>query len=137
MGIRELREGVSKLYQKWYNLSINPNRIIITQGSSTAFQLAFLSLFDLGDRIILGSPGYPCYKNILCSYGLQAVEVETKIKNRFQLESNDLISNKAEGVILASPSNPTGSMLSRSRIEHLINTAEEKKIAFIFLVKKY
>ena len=82
LGLPELRDRISKLYGEWYNLDLDPNRIVITTGSSGAFILSFASLFDAGARVGIGSPGYPSYRQILKSQSLVPVDIETKIENK-------------------------------------------------------
>ena len=81
LGLPELREGVSLLYKKWYNLKIDPSRVIITSGSSAAFILAFSSLFDEGERVGVTEPGYPSYRQILKSLSLRPVGLPTSKKS--------------------------------------------------------
>ena len=131
LGLPELRKRISKLYGEWYNLDLNPNRIIITTGSSGAFILSFASLFDVGDRVGIGSPGYPSYRQILKSQNLIPVDIQTEIQNKFQPIPNDIKSNNLNGLLVASPANPTGSMLDKNSLENLINTTKENNVSFI------
>ncbi len=131
LGLPELRKRISKLYGEWYNLDLNPNRIIITTGSSGAFILSFASLFDVGDRVGIGSPGYPSYRQILKSQNLIPVDIQTEIQNKFQPIPNDIQSNNLNGLLVASPANPTGSMLDKNSLENLINTTKENNVSFI------
>ena len=104
--------------------------MIVTGGSSAGFILAFTSLFDAGDRVAVGDPGYPSYRNILRSLSLTPVGVETRAEDRFQLTPRDLGGDLA-GALIASPANPTGTMLSRSEIAALADAAAERGIALI------
>ena len=131
LGIPELRQRISQLYGDWYNLDLNPNRIIITSGSSAGFILSFSSLFDAKDRVGICSPGYPSYRQILKAQDLEPVLIETKFENNFQPFSKDLKDINLSGVLIASPANPTGSMLNYSQLEGLINTSLENNISFI------
>ena len=131
LGLPELRDRISKLYGEWYNLDLDPNRIVITTGSSGAFILSFASLFDAGARVGIGSPGYPSYRQILKSQSLVPVDIETKIENKFQPTSQDIKNNNLDGLIVASPANPTGSMLDKSSFEELINISLENNVSFI------
>ena len=131
LGLPELRKKISKLYGDWYNLDLNPERIIVTTGSSGAFILSFSSLFDAGDRVGIGSPGYPSYRQILKSNNLIAVDIQTEIQNKFQPVPDDIIKNKLNGLLVASPANPTGSMLDKKSLENLIYTAKENNVSFI------
>ena len=131
LGLPELRKRISKLYGEWYNLDLNPNRIIITTGSSGAFILSFASLFDVGDKVGIGSPGYPSYRQILKSQNLIPVDIQTDIQNKFQPIPSDIKSNNLNGLLVASPANPTGSMLDKNSLENLINAAKENNVSFI------
>ena len=131
LGIPELRQRISQLYGDWYNLDLNPNRIIITSGSSAGFILSFSSLFDAKDRVGICSPGYPSYRQILKAQDLEPVLIETKFENNFQPFSKDLKDINLSGVLIASPANPTGSMLNYNQLEGLINTSLENNISFI------
>ena len=131
LGLPELRDRISELYGEWYNLDLDPNRIVITTGSSGAFILSFASLFDAGARVGIGSPGYPSYRQILKSQSLVPVDIETKIENKFQPTSQDIKNNNLDGLLVASPANPTGSMLDKSSFEELINISLENNVSFI------
>ena len=131
LGIPELRQRISQLYGDWYNLDLNPNRIIITSGSSAGFILSFSSLFDAKDRVGICSPGYPSYRQILKAQDLKPVLIETKFENNFQPFASDLKGLNLSGVLIASPANPTGSMLNYNQLEGLINTSLENNISFI------
>ena len=131
LGIPELRKRISQLYGDWYNLDLNPDRIIITSGSSAGFILSFSSLFDAKDRVGICSPGYPSYRQILKAQDLETVLIETKFENNFQPFSSDLKGLNLSGVLIASPANPTGSMLNYSQLESLILSSLEQDISFI------
>ena len=131
LGLPELRKRISKLYGEWYNLDLNPNRIIITTGSSGAFILSFASLFDVGDKVGIGSPGYPSYRQILKSQNLIPVDIQTDIQNKFHPIPIDIKINNLNGLLVASPANPTGSMLDKNSLENLINAAKENNVSFI------
>ena len=131
LGLPELRQKISKLYGDWYNLDLNPERIIVTTGSSAAFILSFSSLFDVGDKVGIGSPGYPSYRQILKSNNLIPVDIQTDIQNKFQPVPNDINKNQLNGLLVASPANPTGSMLDKKSLENLIHAAKENNVSFI------
>ena len=131
LGIPELRKRISQLYGDWYNLDLNPDRIIITSGSSAGFILSFSSLFDAKDRVGLCSPGYPSYRQILKAQDLETVLIETKFENNFQPFASDLKGLNLSGVLIASPANPTGSMLNYNQLESLILSSLEQNISFI------
>ena len=131
LGIPELRKRISQLYGDWYNLDLNPDRIIITSGSSAGFILSFSSLFDAKDRVGICSPGYPSYRQILKPQDLETVLIETKFENNFQPFASDLNGLNLSGVLIASPANPTGSMLNYNQLESLILSSLEQNISFI------
>ena len=131
LGLPELRNRISKLYADWYNIDLNPDRIIITTGSSGAFILSFAALFDVGDRVGIAAPGYPSYRQILKSQDLIPIDIFTEFQNKFQPIPKDIKENNLNGLLVASPANPTGSMLDKKKLEELINTAHENKVSFI------
>jgi len=131
LGLPELRSRISKLYGEWYNLDLNPERVIITTGSSGAFILSFATLFDQGNRVGVGSPGYPSYRQILKAQSLIPVDIETDLQNKFQPTPEDIKKNNLNGLLVASPANPTGSMLDKSSLEKLITTCKENDVSFI------
>lgn len=117
LGLPALREGIARWYQDRHGVVISPHRVVVTTGSSGAFLLAFLAAFDPGDRVALAAPGYPAYRNILKTAGLVPVELPTGPETRFQPTPallDELLARGGEpirGLIVASPSNPTGTML--------------------------
>jgi len=78
LGLPALRARIAQLFQEWYGLDMNPDRVIVTPGSSGAFILAFTALFDAGDAVGLGAPGYPSYRQILRALSLEARDIETQ-----------------------------------------------------------
>jgi len=131
LGLPELRSRIARLYGEWYDLDLDPNRVVITSGSSGGFILSFASLFDSKQRIGIGSPGYPSYRQILKAQDLEPVLIETTIENKFQPTAEDLKNRNLSGLLIASPANPTGSMLNYESMEALINTSIDEKISFI------
>ena len=131
LGIPALRQGIAGLYRRWYGLDLNPERVVVTAGSSGAFLLAFAALFDAGDRIGLGEPGYPSYRQILKALSLQPVGVQARVENRLQPVPEDLAGLDLQGLIVASPGNPSGTMLSRPALGDLIAHADRHGIRFI------
>ncbi|MEO0387241.1 MAG: aminotransferase class I/II-fold pyridoxal phosphate-dependent enzyme [Pseudomonadota bacterium] len=130
LGLPALRQGIADLYRRWYGLDLNPERVVVTTGSSAGFLLSFLSLFDAGDRVAIGEPGYPSYRNILKSVSLVPVGLQTEAAHRFQPRPEDLTPDLA-GLLVASPANPTGTMLDRGALTALIGAAEAQDIAFL------
>ncbi|MEM7653191.1 MAG: aminotransferase class I/II-fold pyridoxal phosphate-dependent enzyme, partial [Pseudomonadota bacterium] len=134
LGLPELRAKLAAHYGSSYNVDVSPNQIVITTGSSPGFSLAFLAAFDVGDRVALAAPGYPAYKNILHALGLNAVMIETGPETRFQptvdvLEQYFASGGDAlDGLIVASPANPTGTMLDESSLRTLTEYCQERGI---------
>lgn len=123
LGPRELREAVAGHYHRWYGLDLTGDDVAITTGSSGAFQLAFLAAFEPGDRVALASPGYPAYRNILTALGCAVVDIPCGVEQRFQPTPELLEAAHAEaplaGLVLASPANPTGTMVPRAELAAL------------------
>lgn len=130
LGLPELRQGIAALYRRWYGLDLNPERVVVTPGSSGAFILAFSALFDAGDRVALGEPGYPSYRQILRAMSLQPLGIQTRPEHRYQPRPQDLPA-EAQGLILASPGNPSGTVLTRAELAALTARAQELKISTI------
>ena len=130
LGLPELRKGIAGLYRRWYGLDLDPARIVVTPGSSGAFILAFSALFDAGDRVVLGEPGYPSYRQILRAMSLEPVGIQTRIEDRYQPRPQDLPTD-AQGLILASPGNPSGTVLRKDELAALTGRAAEIGMAVI------
>ncbi|SMG05508.1 pyridoxal phosphate-dependent aminotransferase [Paracoccus sp. J56] len=124
LGLPELRQGIAALYQRWYGIDLDPARVVVTPGSSGAFILAFSALFDAGDRVALGEPGYPSYRQILRAMSLTPVGIQTRVDDRYQPRPQDLPAD-AQGLILASPGNPSGTVLRREELAGLTAKAAE------------
>lgn len=131
LGLPALRQGIAALYQRWYGVDLNPDRVIVTAGSSGAFLLAFTALFDAGDRVGLGEPGYPSYRQILRALSLVPVGIPTLDANRLQPVPADLAGVDMQGLIVASPGNPSGTMLSRGALGALMEVASARDISFV------
>ncbi len=130
LGLPALRARIARLYGEWYGVDLDPARVIVTAGSSGAFLLAFTALFDAGDRVAMGDPGYPSYRQILRALSLAPVGIPARPENRLQPAPEDLPEGIA-GLIVASPANPTGTMLDRPALAALIAAAEARGAAFI------
>ena len=131
LGLPALRARIAQLYGEWYNVDLDPSRVIVTPGSSGAFLLAFSALFDAGERVAIGAPGYPSYRQILKALSLQPLDVQTAPENRLQPVPDDLGALDFEGLMVASPANPTGTMLDNAAMGALIDLCREKDAAFI------
>ncbi|MEL7105401.1 MAG: aminotransferase class I/II-fold pyridoxal phosphate-dependent enzyme [Pseudomonadota bacterium] len=130
MGLPELRARIAELYRDRYGLDIDPARVIVTAGASGAFLLAFSAAFDAGDKVAMGLPGYPSYRQILRAMSLQPVGLPTDAATRFQ-PTPAMIPDDARGLIVASPSNPTGTMLTKGELAALITRTHEIGATFI------
>ena len=132
LGIPPLRSRIAEHYRKTYGCDVNPERIVVTAGSSAGFLLTFLAAFDAGDRVALASPGYPAYRNILQALGLEPVLIPCGAAERFQPTPALLeAAGPLDGLILASPSNPTGTMLDRTALSSLVDFCREKGIRLV------
>src|SRR5665213_2664956 len=135
LGFPSLRARIARHYADSYGLTVTPDRVIVTTGSSAAFILAFLSMFEAGDRVAIANPGYPPYRHILTALGCEPVLIETDAATRFALTGDNLLAahrNKPlKGVLVASPANPTGTMMTPQALGELIRVAENAGIKVI------
>lgn len=135
LGTPSLRERIARRYRDSYGVSVDSARIVITTGSSGGFILAFLAMFEPGDRVAVTIPGYPPYRHILTALGCEPVLIETSSETRHALTGEALLAahRKAplRGVLVGSPANPTGTMMSREALSGLISAAESAGIRFI------
>ena len=135
LGTPSLRARIARHYRETYNVDVDSGRIVITTGSSAAFILAFMAMFEPGDRVAVTVPGYPPYRHILTALGCEPVLIETSSETRHALTGEALLAahRKAplKGVLVASPANPTGTMMSREALSALMLAAEGAGIRFI------
>ena len=134
LGIDPLRRRVAQYYSDYYSLEISDEQVAITTGSSGAFLLSFLAAFDTGDKVAILRPGYPCYRNILNALDIEAVDVPVGPATHFQ-PTRELLDQAGgvvlDGLLVASPANPTGSMLSRDAMASIVTYCRENDIRFI------
>lgn len=130
LGMPELRAAIAGLYRRWYGIDLDPARVVVTPGSSGAFVLAFSALFDAGDRVAVGEPGYPSYRQILRAMSVQPVGMQTRAENRYQPVPDD-IPDDVQGVMIASPGNPSGTMLDRDALAALVARTQQIGAALI------
>jgi aspartate/methionine/tyrosine aminotransferase len=120
LGTHELRAEIAAHYGRWYGVDVDPARVAVTTGSSGGFVLSFLAAFEAGDRVALGRPGYPAYRNILRALGCEVVEIDCGPGTRYQPTPELLDAAQADGplagLVLASPANPTGTMVDRAEL---------------------
>ncbi len=137
LGTASLRIAIARHYRARYGVDIDPQRVAVTTGSSAGFNLAFLALFDPGDCVAIARPGYPAYRNILSALGLTVVEVEADAESGFTLTPQNLESAAVKagrplnGVLLASPANPTGTVTGKAGLKALADYCHDNDIAFI------
>jgi aspartate/methionine/tyrosine aminotransferase len=132
LGMPALRERIARHYREQYNADVSPERVIVTTGSSGGFPLAFLASFDAGDRVALAAPGYPAYRNILSALHLDAVDLPTSLADRYQPTVAELEkAGPLAGLIVASPSNPTGTMVTRGELTSLANWCDGREVRLV------
>jgi aspartate/methionine/tyrosine aminotransferase len=135
LGIPSLRARIARHYREAHGVALDPGRVVVTTGSSGGFILAFLSLFEPGDRVALANPGYPPYRHILTALGCEPVLIDTVAHGRWALTGEALLAAHRKkplaGVIVASPANPTGTMMNAEALSKLIATAESEGIRVI------
>ena len=131
LGLPALRRRIAQMYGERYGVDLNPDRVVVTSGSSGGFILGFTALFDTGDRVGIGAPGYPSYRQILRALDLVPVDLPTTPENRLQPVPSDFAGLDLAGLMVASPANPTGTMLDRSAMGALIDAAHGQGAAFI------
>ncbi len=135
LGLPSLRQRISDHYREIYQVSVDPARIVITSGSSAAFVLSFLALFDPGQRVALPSPGYPCYRHILSALGQETPLLPTGPDRRWMPTVADLKVMQAtgalSGLVLASPANPTGTMITPQRLQEISCFCDDNDIWLI------
>lgn len=136
LGVPALRQSLARHYDRWYGLDVDPAEVAITTGSSGAFVLAFLAAFEPGDRVALARPGYPAYRNILASLGIEVVDIPCGAETRYQptpdlLEDAIRAGGPLDGLILASPANPTGTMVDRDELAGLVAWCEAAGVRLV------
>jgi aspartate/methionine/tyrosine aminotransferase len=135
LGIPTLRVRIARHYQEAYGIAIDPARIIVTTGSSAGFILAFLALFEPGDRVAIALPGYPPYRHILTALGCEPVAIETTRATRWAITPEMLLTAHRraplKGALIASPANPTGTMMTGEALRDLVAAADDAGIRFI------
>ena len=130
LGLPQLRARIARHYGERYDVDLDPARVIVTSGSSAGFILAFTALFDSGDRVALGAPGYPSYRQILSALSLRPVDIQTTVENRYQPVPAEL-PDDVKGLIVASPANPSGTMLNRAQMSDLVHWADSRDASLV------
>lgn len=131
-GLVELREAIAGHYDRRYGLAVDPDDVVVTTGSSGGFLLAFLAAFSAGDRVAIARPGYPCYRNVLTALGCEVVEIPTGPETRFQPTPEQVAAvPDLAGLVVASPANPTGTMLRPEELAALAAHCESRGVRLI------
>ncbi len=132
LGIAPLREAIARHYGAQYGIAVDPAEVVVTTGSSAAFQLAFLAAFEAGDRVALAVPGYPAYRNILTALGIEPVLLEVGENTHYQ-PTPELLAGAGplDGLIIASPANPTGTMIASANLARLVEFCGERGIRLV------
>ncbi|WP_018634098.1 pyridoxal phosphate-dependent aminotransferase [Neomegalonema perideroedes] len=134
-GREDLREALAARYKRLYGVAPDPEQIVVTTGSSGAFLLAFLALFDAGSRVAMADPSYPSYRNIFRSLNIEPVSLPAEASTRFQPTPAMIEAAHAQaplaGILAASPANPTGTTLGRPEMAALIQTCAKLGIPYI------
>ena len=132
-GLPELRRAIAVHSQRWYGIDVDPASVIVTTGSSGGFLAAFLAAFDTGDRVALVRPGYPAYRNILSALGCSVIDLDCGAEVGFlpTVELLQALPERPDGLILASPANPTGVMIDADRLRELIDWCDRHGVRLI------
>jgi len=131
-GIEPLRRRVAAHYDDWYGVSVDPDAVMFTVGASGAFVAAFMAAFDPGDRVVVPTPGYPCYRNALELLGCEVVSFSTSADTRFQPTVEQLSAlGPIDGLVLSSPSNPTGTMLDAAQMSAIAEWCRANDVWFV------
>ncbi|BBX20051.1 aspartate aminotransferase [Mycolicibacterium duvalii] len=133
LGIPELRTAIAESYSARHGLTVRPDDVVVTTGSSGGFLLTFLACFDVGDRVAIASPGYPCYRNILSALGCDVVEVPCGPETRFQptLQMLQQLDPPVAGVVVASPANPTGTVIPPAELAAIASWCDVEGVRLI------
>ena len=133
LGIPELRTATAESYHARHGLAVDADDVVVTTGSSGGFLLAFLACFDVGDRVAVASPGYPCYRNILSALGCDVVELPCGPETRFQptVEMLAAVDPPVSGVIVASPANPTGTVIAPQELAAIATWCDSNGVRLI------
>jgi len=131
LGLPELRARIARHHADRYGVDLDPARVVVTAGASGAFILAFTALFDTGARVGLGEPCYPSYRQILHALGMTPVGIPTSLDARLQPVPGDVAAHDLDGLVVASPANPSGTMLGREEIAALAGACAERGAALV------
>ncbi len=132
LGIAPLREAIAAHYRERYRVAVEADEVVVTTGSSAAFQLAFLAAFEAGDRVALAAPGYPAYRNILSALGIEPVLIEVGENTHYQPNPELLAeAGRIDGLVIASPANPTGTMIAATDLARLAMWCRDEGVRLV------
>ena len=133
LGIPQLREQIAEFYRSRHAIEVDPDAVVVTTGSTGGFLLSFLSCFDVGDRVAVTSPGYPCYRNILSALGCEVVEVPCGPDTRFQptVPMLEALDPPVKGLIIASPANPTGTIIPAAELAAIVRWCDGRGVQLV------
>jgi aspartate/methionine/tyrosine aminotransferase len=133
LGIPELREQICAHHKQMHGIEVGLDDVIVTTGSSGGFLLAFLAAFEPGERVAIARPGYACYRNVLTALGCEVVELPTGPESRFQptVAMLEALERPVQGLVVASPANPTGTMVSAAELADLAGWCERNGVQLI------
>jgi len=133
LGIPELREAICGHHKRFHGIDVAPEDVVVTTGSSGGFLLAFLAAFEAGDRVAIARPGYACYRNVLTALGCEVVELPAGPESRFQptVQMLERLDRPVDGLVVASPANPTGTMLTPAELAALAGWCEAQGVRLI------
>ncbi|MGQ0574269.1 MAG: aminotransferase class I/II-fold pyridoxal phosphate-dependent enzyme [Pseudonocardia sp.] len=133
LGIPPLRAAIAAHHSRAYGVEVAPDEVVVTTGSSGGFLLAFLAAFDAGDRVAMARPGYPCYRNILRALGCEVVELPCGPATRYQptVAMLEALDEPVQGLVVASPANPTGTVLDPGELAALASWCEGSGVQLV------
>ena len=135
LGTRKLREAIAKHYRNWYDIDGGYDSVAVMTGSSGAFVASFLAAFDVGDRVGLARPGYPAYRNILRALDVEVVDLPAGLESNFRFDLDKLAAEHAakplDGLILASPNNPTGTMVPSQDMKRIATWCADNGVRLV------
>jgi aspartate/methionine/tyrosine aminotransferase len=131
LGQAQLRTAIAEHYRRWYAVEIAPQDVVVTTGSSGGFLLAFLAAFEPGDQVVLARPGYPAYRNMLQALGCAVVEIDAHPGGMLSVAALDALPQRPAGVVIASPANPTGTMIDAAEFAAIGDWCEANGVRLI------
>jgi len=132
-GVPELRAAIAGHHRRASGIDVTADDVVVTTGSSGGFLLAFLAAFEAGDRVVMARPGYPCYRNVLTALGCEVVEIDCGPDTRFQptVELLESVPGPVAGVVIASPANPTGTMIPPEELAAIARWCQQRGVRLI------